>query len=115
MAAKSSRLGSLHEKLTEVLIERIEDTELCSAADLAVARQFLKDNNITAVVEEGTALGELETKLEARRNRRAERQARRVDPDPNITGLDPDSVDSALASVLSEAEKEMLNGGKGIH
>lgn len=115
MAASSSKLGNLHEKLTEVLMDRLDDTELCSAADLAVARQFLKDNNITAVVEESAALGELESKLEARRSRRAQRAERKVDPDPNLSGIDPDSVDAALASVLADAEKEMLNGGTGIH
>lgn len=114
MAASSHKLGSLHEKLTEVLLDRLDDTELCSAADLAVARQFLKDNNVTAVVEDSATLGELEAKLEQRRSRRASRQAT-VNPDPNISGIDPDAVDAALAQVLGEAEKEMMNGSKGIH
>lgn len=57
MAASSSRLGSLHDAFTRYWEHRLEVSELdmsderwvpFTAADAAVVRAFLKDNNITA-------------------------------------------------------------------
>lgn len=52
MAAKQSKVSSLHDLLTELFIE---DIKMCraegipmSASDKAVIVKFLKDNNITA-------------------------------------------------------------------
>jgi hypothetical protein len=56
MAAKSSQLGSLHELITEMFIN---DIKMCqdegipmSASDKAVIVKFLKDNDITAVIDD---------------------------------------------------------------
>ncbi|UOW66337.1 terminase small subunit [Aeromonas phage vB_AspA_Lolek] len=56
MAAKSSKLGTLHELITEMFIN---DIKLCqdegipmSASDKAVIVKFLKDNDITAVIDD---------------------------------------------------------------
>lgn len=56
MAAKSSQLGTLHELITEMFIN---DIKMCqdegipmSASDKAVIVKFLKDNDITAVVDD---------------------------------------------------------------
>lgn len=56
MAAKSSQLGALHELITEMFIE---DIRMCkgegipmSASDKAVIVKFLKDNDITAVIDD---------------------------------------------------------------
>lgn len=56
MAAKSSQLGTLHELITEMFIN---DIKLCkdegipmSASDKAVIVKFLKDNDITAVIDD---------------------------------------------------------------
>ncbi len=57
MAASSDRLGSLHDAFTRYWEHRLEVSELSmdderwvpfTAADAAVVRAFLKDNNITA-------------------------------------------------------------------
>lgn len=56
MAAKSSQLGTLHELITEMFIQ---DIKMCqdegipmSASDKAVIVKFLKDNDITAVIDD---------------------------------------------------------------
>ena len=48
-------LTKLHEILTQKLLEKVQDPEVKSA-DLNVARQFLKDNNIDAVPVNGSPL-----------------------------------------------------------
>lgn len=86
MAADEKALGELHNKVAEVLTIALDGDELPgyvdeetgeevpakklppSAAILAVAAKFLKDNQITCVPSKDNALGELEEKL---RNRNA--------------------------------------------
>jgi hypothetical protein len=51
-------LESLHAELTKVLLDRVRDPE-AKSADLNVARQFLKDNNIDALPAEGSPLSDL--------------------------------------------------------
>lgn len=82
MPASDKRLGDLHSKLTETLIEgvqerRIEEKEkddegnevtrvrvvLPAPAVLAVAAKFLKDNSITADVATDEKMAELKKKL----------------------------------------------------
>lgn len=41
-----------------------------SAADIAVIRAFLKDNNITCVPSDDNALGKLQRELESKQNKR---------------------------------------------
>ena len=53
-----SKLRELHGILAEKLLEKVKDPE-CKSADLNVARQFLKDNNIDAVPVEGSPLDNL--------------------------------------------------------
>ena len=56
MAAKSKRLGLLHELFTEYFVNLLQNPKLdedghpmpLPAAELAVMRAFLKDNNVTA-------------------------------------------------------------------
>lgn len=74
MAAKQSKVSSLHDLLTELFIE---DIKMCraegipmSASDKAVIVKFLKDNNITAEpdAEKVQELrDEFQDELEARR------------------------------------------------
>lgn len=61
--ATESELGSLHEIVATVLKDRLQNGELCTAADINAAIKFLKDNNITATREASKALGELEDEL----------------------------------------------------
>ena len=46
--ASEAMFGDLHTALTRTLIARIE-SGLATPADLSVARQLLKDNNVTSV------------------------------------------------------------------
>lgn len=52
------KLEELHDILATVLLEKIRDPEVKSA-DLNVARQFLKDNDITAIPTDNNALSQL--------------------------------------------------------
>jgi len=56
------KLKELHNKLAEVLLDRVKDPEV-KASDLNVARQFLKDNNIDAVPTEDSPLQKLISEL----------------------------------------------------
>lgn len=69
MAASESSLGSLHDAVAKMLLAKIESGE-ASAAELAVATKFLKDNNITCIPQDDNVLGELEEKLKQRSQRR---------------------------------------------
>jgi len=89
VAATEKVLGALHEKVATVLIDALDGEELPgyedpetgevleakriapSAAIIAAATKFLKDNEITCVRDQGNALGALESKMEERRARRA--------------------------------------------
>tara|TARA_B100000780_G_scaffold38282_1_gene23842 strand:+ start:346 stop:576 length:231 start_codon:yes stop_codon:yes gene_type:complete len=52
----------LHKTLAENLLLRIQDPE-AKSADLNVARQFLKDNNIDAIPTNDSPLGDLVASL----------------------------------------------------
>lgn len=84
MAASETALGKLHSKLAEVMSEALDGEELPgyyddesgeaipgkrllpSASVMTVVAKFLKDNEITAVAEEDTEMGDLMKKLEDR-------------------------------------------------
>lgn len=54
----SDKFNDLHDVLTDLLLEKIKN-KTATAADLAVARQFLKDNNIDATRTAKPKMGEL--------------------------------------------------------
>ena len=54
----SENLKELHGLLAEELLKRVKDPD-AKSADLNVARQFLKDNNIDAVPTEDSPLKKL--------------------------------------------------------
>lgn len=54
----SEKLKELHGVLAEELLKRVKDPD-AKSADLNVARQFLKDNNIDAVPTEDSPLKKL--------------------------------------------------------
>jgi hypothetical protein len=60
--ATQDALETLHAQLAKKLQEKIESGE-CTAADLAVARQFLKDNGIESLPTSGNPLGKLAAQL----------------------------------------------------
>lgn len=51
-------MEALHSELGQTLLERIRDPEV-KASDLNVARQFLKDNDITAIPTDENVLKQL--------------------------------------------------------
>jgi len=55
---QDKKLSELHELLATILLEKIRDPE-CKSAELNVARQFLKDNDITAIPTDDNALAQL--------------------------------------------------------
>ena len=62
MSKKEETLNKLHTLLAQKLLDRVNDPE-CKSADLNVARQFLKDNNIDAVPVAESPLAKLADKL----------------------------------------------------
>ena len=62
MADLSKILASLHTALAQECLDRIESGK-ATASDLAVARQFLKDNGIDSVPKKGDPLDTLSQSL----------------------------------------------------
>ena len=60
--ATTDDLSALHAKLAAQLAKKIAAGD-ATAADMAVARQFLKDNNITAIPTAANPLGDLAGQL----------------------------------------------------
>ena len=58
----SKTLEELHEELAKVLLDRVKNPD-AKSADLNVARQFLKDNNIDAVPVKDSPLEQLMKEL----------------------------------------------------
>lgn len=61
--ASEGALGELHTIVASVLKTRLNDKDLCTAADINAAIKFLKDNNISATREASKELGDLEDEL----------------------------------------------------
>jgi hypothetical protein len=60
--ASEEALDALHGALAKTLAERIKSGE-ATAADMAVARQFLKDNGIDAIPKQSKPLKDLAASL----------------------------------------------------
>ena len=60
--ASKEALDDLHATLARILAARLGG-EGCTAADLGVARQFLKDNGIDAVAKSGSPLAAIAASL----------------------------------------------------
>lgn len=78
MAASTEMMAALHSALAEVLLDSIREKD-CPASVLAVAAKFLKDNDITSVIEDNDAMRELDEKLKERAARRSKLSASEVD------------------------------------
>jgi ABC-type Zn uptake system ZnuABC Zn-binding protein ZnuA len=61
--ASDDLLSSLHNAVAEALLAKVRSGE-ASAADLAAAAKFLKDNGITAVLAPDTPMGNLTEELD---------------------------------------------------
>lgn len=62
-AAGEGQLGALHDVLATVLMEALKNPDTATAAVMNAARGFLKDNDITCRIEDGSKLGELQDVL----------------------------------------------------
>ncbi len=60
--ASTEALESLHGALAKTLANKIKSGE-ATAADMAVARQFLRDNGIDSIPRKGSPLGDLAASL----------------------------------------------------
>lgn len=89
------QLEALHAAMVKDLTDRIADG-MATAADLSVAAKLLKDSNITAIPEQGSAAGTLKEKLE----QRAAQAGKRVRP----AGLD--AVDHVAMDAFAEKHNE---------
>lgn len=85
--ATEEALGNLHIVVAEHLTDRIESGE-ATAAEVAAAISFLKNNNITCAPGEDSALNDLSKMMEARRSKRAGK--------PIVAELDIPDVHSAM-------------------
>ncbi len=64
MAAKTETVHKLHELLARTLVDKLQgDPAELTAAELGVIRQFLKDNDITAMAKDDNAIGQLAKSL----------------------------------------------------
>ena len=59
MSSSKETLKSLHTMLCEELVRRLASGDDCPPAILNVIRQFLRDNHIDGVAEDGNALNQL--------------------------------------------------------
>lgn len=94
MAAKVSTLSKLHEALTELFLEDIricrEEGIPMAASDKAVIVKFLKDNNISADVDDEDMRNlqdEFAADLDKRRKERAAKLLEAADTHNNIHGI----------------------------
>lgn len=71
--ASAEALAELHALVADTFKALVGDAELCNAAILGAATKFLKDNNITAVVEDNKALSEMQKKIQEMQARRKSR------------------------------------------
>lgn len=67
--ATEVKLSELHGVVADELKRRIEEGE-ASAADLGAAIKFLKDNHITASIEDNQGLSDLKKKLDEKMAKR---------------------------------------------
>ena len=74
MAGNKDKLGRLHEKLTDVLLEIVEegDREELSPAMLKVVSGFLKDNDVTCNIEDDDKTNTLRERLREKARRKLE-------------------------------------------
>lgn len=79
--ASVDALADLHGAIASELTRRIKENE-ASAADIGAAIKFLKDNSITADVENNEQLQSLRDKLEEKARRRRLRVVRPATDDP---------------------------------
>jgi hypothetical protein len=94
--ASADALAELHALVATSFSKLVGDEDLCNAAVLSAAAKFLKDNNITAVVEDNTALSEMQKKIQEMQARRKSRTVVPMVPTSTVT-------DDEAAAAVSQA------------
>lgn len=94
MAAKVSKLAQLHEMLTDMFMDNIrickEEGIPMSAADMSVMVTFLKNNNITADVDDvkmQEVKQEFQDELEQARAKKAKQLLKDIGDEANISNV----------------------------
>jgi organic radical activating enzyme len=92
--ASQDALADLHALIAKTFTDLVGDPDLCNAAILGAATKFLKDNNITAVVEDNKALSEMEKKIQEMQARRKQRASNVVPlvPTPEVTDAEAEAA-----------------------
>jgi len=86
--ATETALAALHGAVATELTRRIAESE-ATAADLGAAIKFLKDNHITASIEDNQALSDLKQKLGERLAKREPRVLPHyLDTAPSLADID---------------------------
>jgi hypothetical protein len=99
--ASAEALGELHALVAQTFASLVADPDLCNAAILGAATKFLKDNSITAVVEDNTALSEMQKKIQEMQDRRKNRTGSVVSiVPPTVTD---DEAEAAVAQAVAMA------------
>jgi len=101
--ATEAALSRLHGVVAEELTRRIQESE-ATAADLGAAIKFLKDNHITASIEDNQALSDLKQKLN---ERLAKRPALTLVPHPSTSQPSSDDVEDVLDSIAYSASQQV--------
>jgi hypothetical protein len=98
--ATTTLLEQLHAAVANELLARIEgagsEGSIASAADIGAAIKFLKDNSITAVIEDNADMAALQQKIADRRAKRA--AAAQPTPAPITGPLTDDELDDAVGT-----------------
>jgi hypothetical protein len=89
-------MAELHQAVARTLLALVSDPEACNAAILGAATKFLKDNDITCVIEDNSTLSEMQKKIQ-------ERQARRKFGGSNVVPLAGDVSDDEAAAAVEAA------------
>lgn len=100
--ANEAVMAALHDAVVKELLARIENGT-ATAADMSVARGLLKDSSITCTPAAGNSIGELEQKLnEKREAREARRRARLKVVGGSDMPLDFDAAGESFAFMVGE-------------
>lgn len=96
--ASVDALSELHGVVATELIRRIKGDE-ASAADIGAAIKFLKDNSITASIEDNSQMKSLKDKLEER----AKKRALSLVPSTPAPGISEDEADEIIEQISRSA------------
>lgn len=95
--ATQEALSELHGVVATELVRRISNQQEATAADIGAAIKFLKDNHITAAIEDNSTLTDLKKKLDEKMAARSGKKVVPLRPTPSLPT--DDEVDDVLDSL----------------